>query len=111
MNMRTGPWTHLEITDLKDQLWSKELPINTALNLLDSIIAWPTNTELVQKVARIRTELLQMRENWIEYVSGAIKIMLDSLVGKNTLPMWELTQIFTTPIGVASNNEVYKLAA
>ncbi len=71
------------------------LPISDALQLIDRIWEWKKNTNLLWVLTSARTKLLQMEKIWIDYVSGAIRIMDEDLASKNHIPLPDLVKALT----------------
>lgn len=90
--------SNLEISNI-------QMPISEALDLLKSATSRGSmSSDLLTLVKSAEARLLQMKKDWIEYVSGALLVMLNNLKQLWAIPLSEITEVLTTP----ANDESYE---
>lgn len=84
------------------------IPVSNALELIDAFKPEISSPELIQQITTARTKLLHLQESWVQFVSGAIEVMmLHWLSRPSSMP--KITEILTSDF--AANDEKYALAA
>lgn len=104
MNMRTTPTYYPESP--KELLSNiDKIPLEKAFELLENVRRWPMNSTLLAEIKLAETELLQMKTEWIQYVTWALQIMLTKLEKGKSLPLAAIVQQFTEA-GKVGNPEI-----
>lgn len=83
------------------------ITVSNALELIDAFKPEISSPELIQQITTARTKLLQLQESWVQFVSGAIEVMLHWLSRPSSIR--KITEILTSDF--AANDEKYSLAA
>jgi hypothetical protein len=93
MNMHTNP-SYIPESVKTQNANTETIDISEVIRWLDGVRNGPMNSKLLSEITNAETDLLQLKWEWIEYVSGAYLFMIQNLKNKWSIPLTDITQVF-----------------